>query len=77
MLFDKEDLDILENINIYAQKSISSDTEHWTANTSSNKKSKMIYIHRLIYEKHNGKISDNLVIDHIDNSFYKGLDNRK
>lgn len=35
-----------------------------------NGKRKLISLHRLIYEAHNGTIPENMVIDHIDNNSY-------
>ena len=47
MLFNKEDLDIVQDINIYANKAAINDN-YWYANTMS-KSRNLVAIHRLIY----------------------------
>ena len=69
MLFDKDNLELMDSVVIYAFNNGS----NWYGGFA-DEQNKPSYIHRLIYESNYGKIEEGFVIDHISGI---SLDNRK
>lgn len=73
MLIDKEDIDVISDICVHSRV----DPKNNNVYASATVDRKMKQIHRMILEKHTGRIPEGFVVDHLVAEYFGGLDNRK